>query len=292
MKHLSQYLFILSGFCLFFIFSCKPTTPSDTIVVSIEPLRYFVERITDHQYPVTVLVPPGASPETFEPSAHNIKQANNSKLFIVTGVLGAETNLLQGISTDNRLVLIDSITPLTDDHSHHVHINTKSSVHIGNIDPHIWLSPAEARIITQSITQRLCALFPDSCSFFRQNCTKLCQEIDSLDQYMLQHFSSLPSRYFIIYHPALGYLARQYGLQQIAIEKDGKEPTGSSLKALIDTARIHHIQTLFCQAELNNQAVRTIAKEINGKVETIDPLAYDWLKNMYAISQAIINSYQ
>ena len=294
MKKLFNYG-IVGLLCFFSIIipSCnRSVSPSDnSIVVSIEPLRYFVEKITDGQFPVTVLVPSGVSPETFEPSAQNIKEAGKSRLFIATGALEAEANLLQGISGTDRLILADSISPITGGHDHR-HTATEAHHTLRNIDPHIWLSPAEARVITQSITRKLCALYPGSCQAFQQNCTLLLQQIDSLDRYMTRQFADMPSNCFIIYHPALTYLARQYRLKQIAIEKDGKEPTGNGLKALIDTARTHNIRTLFCQTQLNSQAVHTIANEINGRVEIIDPLAHNWLQNMYAITDAITDSYQ
>ena len=284
--------------CLFsslMMLSCDRSVPpngnGNAIVVSIEPLRYFVEKITDGRFPVTVLVPSGVSPETFEPSAQSLKEASQSRLFIATGALDAETNLLQGISETDRLILADSISPITGGHRHR-HTATDVPNILRNIDPHIWLSPAEARIITRSITRKLCAIYPDSCEVFRQNCTLLLHKIDTLDRYMSRRFADMPSNCFIIYHPALTYLARQYRLRQIAIEKEGKEPTGNGLKALIDTARLHNIRTLFCQTQLNSQAVQTIAAEINGRVEIIDPLAYDWLRNMYAITDAITGSYR
>ena len=283
---------VLICFLSSLVLSCNRSVSScdNSIVVSIEPLRYFVEKITDGRFPITVLVPSGVSPETFEPSAKNIKEANKSRLFIAIGALEAEVNLLQGISTTNRLILADSISPITSGHNHR-HTTAEPHNILRNIDPHIWLSTAEARIITQSITRKLCALYPDSCKIFLQNCTLLLQEIDTLDKYMTRQFADMPINCFLIYHPALTYLARQYRLRQITIEKDGKEPTGNGLKALIDTARIHNIRTLFCQTQLNSQAVHTIANEINGRVEIIDPLAYDWLQNMYAITDAITDSF-
>lgn len=80
----------------------------------------------------------------------------------------------------------------------------------------------------------------------------------------------------MIFHPNLGYLARDYGLEEISVEYEGKEPPPSRLKYLIDRARKDNIKIIFVQKEYDTKNARAIADEIGARIKIIDPLSEDW----------------
>ncbi len=257
------------------------------ITVSIAPFKYFVEAIGGNDFKVNVMVPPGANPHEYEPFPKQISTLSKSVGYISDGYLDFEITWLDRFYETNRsmkkLSLSQNIDLLRPD-SH------GDSEHVTTADPHYWVSPKCALIMAASVRDFLSGLNPVHKNLYQENYNKLVLKIEELDKKATGLFSGLTHRSFMIYHPNLGYLARDYGLEEITVEYEGKEPPPSAMKALIDRARIDGIKTIFIQKEFDTKNAREIAHEIGGKVVIIDPLSEDWFNSTLNIINALHDS--
>ncbi|MEZ5010625.1 MAG: zinc ABC transporter substrate-binding protein [Bacteroidales bacterium] len=261
--------------------SCGTTERSDSSIIttSIPPFEYFVKAIAGDGYQVNVIVPPGASPATFEPTPSVIKGLNKSELLILDGYLGYETawgdklqSVNPGIATLTLANNQNLISGEAHDHGDHQHSS--------GVDPHFWISPPSAAIMASDIFEFLVKNYPGDSILFRDNYNNLASEINSVHNYVDSLLGGTGSRAFMIFHPALSYLARDYGLEQIAVEIEGKEPSPSDLKELIDHARLENIGVIFVQREFDRKNAEAIASEIGAEVVEIDPLSADWANSV------------
>lgn len=249
---------------------------SKIITVSISPFKYFVEQIAGNDFTVNVMVPAGADPHTYEPFPGQINNLRKSVGYISNGFLGFEMNWLDRFYETNRsmkkLNLGDSIVPLSTEHRH-------EGGHIEAADPHYWVSPKCALVIASSVKIFLCRLNPSQSQKYNSNYQLLISKIHELDNKSGQLFSDLPVKSFMIYHPNLAYVARDYGLEEIPVEYEGKEPSPSRMRELIDRMRKENLRTIFVQIEYDTKNAKAIAGETGAKIVLIDPLSENWLKS-------------
>jgi zinc transport system substrate-binding protein len=264
---------------LLLMLSCSrsSTAPVNKIItVSISPFKYFVEQIAGNDFIVNVMVPAGADPHTYEPFPGQINDLRKSVGYISNGFLGFEMNWLERFYETNRtmkkLNLGDSIAPLSSEHHH-------EGGHIEAADPHYWVSPKCALVIASSVKNFLCRLNPSQIQKYNSNYQVLISKIKELDNKASQLFSAVPVKSFMIFHPNLAYLARDYGLEEIPVEYEGKEPTPSRMRELIDRARKEKLMTIFVQLEYDTKNAKAIAGETGAKIVLIDPLSENWLKS-------------
>lgn len=273
-----------------FLASCggNPKSGLDRVSVSIVPLKYFIDKISGGDFEVDVVVPPGASPETFEPTITQMKKLNDSKAFFTLGLMDFERAYIPTIKESMPDVQICDLSYVAkaDEHSDHNHHDDCSCTSHG-VDPHIWLSVENARLIAKNVKEQLSSLKPDSSAKYDANFNYLISQIDSLDTYIIENLK--PGK-FLIYHPSLGYFSEQYGLTQIPIENEGKEPSAVYMKTLMDTLKGKNIGIVLYQEQLSKSAVESIAKELKIEMKSFDPLAYDWLENMKKIVALIKQS--
>ena len=257
-----------------------------TITVSILPFSYFVKKIAGPEYQVNVIVPPGASPATYEPPPSVIQSLNRSEVVIFNRYLGFEQawmKKLTGVNEDiQALYLADNQDLIAAEaHKHGDH------VHYSGVDPHFWVSVSSARLISLDIKDFLQEVYPDDKFIFEKNFEALESEIDATLSYVQERLKDVENRTFLIFHPALTYFAREFGLKQVPVELDGKEPGAAWLKELIDMARRDSIMTILVQKEFNRSSAETIAKEIGGSVVNIFPLSDDWPGAIKEIADAL-----
>jgi len=258
------------------MFSCSGNRSGNEqmiITVSIPPFRYFVEEIADHDFTVNIMVPPGSNPHIYEPVPKQIDRLRRSKAYISNGFLGFEQTWLNRFyeinSTMARLSLGNNIVPILTEHEH-------EGEHAEGADPHYWVSPKCAMGMASSVREILCRLNPEASVRYESNYISLVSQISGLDSLARELFSAYQGRSFMIYHPNLAYIARDYGLEEIPVEFEGKEPPPSRLKELIDLAREKKIMTIFVQREYDTRNAKAIADEIGADLEIIDPLSPDW----------------
>ncbi|CDN31282.1 Zinc ABC transporter [Mucinivorans hirudinis] len=252
--------------------------PAVGVSVSIPPLAYLVERIADTTVAVNILVPETTSPETFEPTPRQLKEISQSRIYISIGLIDFERELNKSITklSDSLQVvdLSDGVGVMAGSCSHADHAG-----HIHGIDPHTWLSPRLMRGFSQKIAAELCKIFPKNKELYNNNLKTLIGEIDSLDSYII----SKKLKSFAIGHPSLTYFARDYGIEQFAIEVEGKEPSATQMREIIDRLKKNNIKVIVYNRRLAPAAAETIARETGTATFDFDPLARDWLINMYRV---------
>lgn len=273
-------------FMLLLLIGCgSPEMKRDrpVISVSILPQKYFVEQITGDHFEINVLIPPGASPASYDPSPRQIKDLETSSLYLKIGYIEFEKNWLNKMTESfPKLKVFDTsngVKLLEDDHEHHHHG--------GWIEPHIWMSPKNAKIIAQNIYNALILLSQDDSLTFRKNLDIFQKKLDDIDNQIKAKLKNTESNTFIIYHPALTYYAHDYGLQQVSIEIDGKNPSARHIKQIIDLSKEKNIKLVFVQQQFDQTKAAGIANEINGEVVPIDPLAFDWESQITMITDKL-----
>jgi zinc transport system substrate-binding protein len=265
-----------------------------SVCVSIPPQAYFVKKIAGDKADITVLIPPGASPATYSPKPSQLRAIKKASLYFTIGV-PFEKNWLERFKSINpKLKIVDMTQDITkipmqnhldhdteqhghDSHGHHAH---------AGLDPHVWLSPALVEKIAEVIKETFIKEDPKNSAFYRQNYQNFLREIEEIRSKIAKILSGLKQKEFIVFHPSFGYFCEEFGLKQVAIEKEGKEPSLRYMKRLIDFAKKHGIKTIFVEPQFSQKSARYIAKAIGGKVQSIDPLAYDWERNIMEIAKS------
>lgn len=272
------------------LFSCngkRTVTDHQIITVSIPPIKYFIEEIADQDFAVNVMVPAGSNPHIYEPVPTQIDKLRRSEAYISNGLLGFELTWLDRFYEINRSMvrfsLGDYIVPILNEHSH-------ESEHAEGADPHYWVSPKCVLKFILPIRDLLIRLNPAGRTRYEEKCDSLISQVIKVDSLAQSYFSEHPGGSFMIYHPNLAYLARDYGLEEIAVEFEGKEPNPSRLKELIDLARGKNIDAIFVQKEYDRKNAQAIADEIGADLVIIDPLSPDWYVSTIEIIKALDNS--
>lgn len=265
----------------------KSNNSSEKIItVSIAPYKYFVDAIAGSDFSVNVMVPPGSDPHVYEPVPGQITKLRASVGYISNGFLGFEMTWLDRFYETNpemkRLNLGESIEPIVSEHH--------EGDHVEGADPHYWVSPKCALTMAASVKAFLQQLNPAESGKYEDNFSVLSARISQLDKRCEEYFSPFSGKAFMIYHPNLAYLARDYGLKEIAVESDGKEPSPALMKELIDVSRRDTITTIFVQREYDKRNARAIADETGARLVIIDPLAEDWYSSTSAIVDALHES--
>lgn len=273
------------------------------VFVSILPQKYFVQRIGGDQVAVTVMVGPGQNPATYEPLPQQMSALSKAELYFRIGV-PFETAWIDKIKALNKeLIMIDTRegVPLREMESPHDHPAGETTAGAdrpdhdhreeGLKDPHIWLDPLFVKIQAETIFRALAALDPNHRDYYQENLTVFQEELDQLHQELKETFRNLNVKKMMVYHPAWGYLTDRYGLEQVALEVEGKEPGPREMAHLIDHAKSEGIRVIFIQSQFNSAAAEAVARAVDGQVVAIDPLAEDYLANMRRIAQAIKRSH-
>lgn len=302
MRHYTHYFLALVGLLLLSACGGKRQRAERMISVTIEPQRYFAERIAGEHFAIHCVVPAGQSPETYDPTPQQMVQIGQSEAYLRIGSIGFELAWMKAISENNPNLQIFDLSqgmPLLqgeeeaeEEHEHdHAHEAAAEAEHHhhhhGGVDPHIWSSIQGARIVAQNTLTALQTLDPTNAETYNANYQQVVALIDSMEAIINTLLKPLAHRSFIIYHPALTYLAAEYELEQLCIEMEGKEPSPAQLKTLVETAQAHHTKVVFVQQEFDQKNAELIAKETGCQLTPINPLAYDWSREMIRIAKAL-----
>lgn len=279
---------------LLVLLSCRSRNSGsgDIITVSIPPFAYFVEEIAGDDFMINVMVPPGADPHIYEPVPGQITSLSRSVAYISNGNLGFEVAWLERFygtnKTMKKLSLGKNIDLLeAEDHGHSHGDGEEHAGHSEGADPHFWISPKCAAVIAEDIREFLCSLRPGMSEKYNSNFGKLSAKINSADSLASFLFAGYQGKPFMIFHPSLGYLARDYNIRQISVETEGKEPSPADLKRLVDTAKSEGIKTIFIQEGFDTKNASAIASETGAEIVKIDPLARDWYGSVTSIVRKI-----
>lgn len=268
--------------------SSKQEASGPVIAVSILPQQYLVKGIVDTLAEVQVLVPPGASPATWEVTPSEMRALGDALIYYRIGHIGFEKAWIGDIINLNpELKIIDlsatlelrSIDSRHGDHSH------------TGIDPHTWMTAENMEIMARQIYGDMSMLFPEHKDLIRKNYATLLAEIKQTGRYARKTLEKHRGRSFLIFHPSLGYFADAYGLEQIAIEYEGKEPSPAHLEDIVKQAKAKNIHTIFVQKEFDTRNAEIIADEIGAKIIIIDPLSADWPGSMKQLVNSLNKSF-
>ncbi len=248
--------------------------------VSILPQAYFVNRVGGHYVDVEVLVGPGQSPATFEPTPRQMSRLGESSIYFSIGVPFEKVVIpkIKNIFKDLRIADTSS------------GVKKRYFSHEGGAqvsDPHIWLDPKRVKIIAGTICQELSRIDPLHSNEFEQNLESFEHDLDSLDQNIAETLKPFAGRKIVVFHPAFGYFAQSYGLEQLAVEVEGKEPSARQLSDLIARARAEKVRIIFVQPQFSKKNAQTIAQAIGGAVVPINPLPEDYLRELEGMAEKI-----
>ena len=260
-------------------------------IVSIVPEKLFVQKIGGEAVDLSVMVTPGNSPHTYEPKPSQMKAIARAQQYFAIGVEFEHTWLPRFKDLNPHMRIIDlskKIAKIPMVAHHHEAEHTEEAHHEGELDPHIWTTPANVRIISKHIADALIEADPAHTAEYRQRLSVWLKEVNATDQKIRQILSAVPKgTKFMVFHPSWGYFAKAYGLVQLPVEIEGKAPKPKALIKLIKEARANHVRAIFTQPEFSDTSAKIIAKELGIPVVKVSPMAADWSANLIMIAKAI-----
>jgi zinc transport system substrate-binding protein len=238
------------------------------------------------------MVGPGEEAHTYEPKPEQMKALSDSQVFFSIGVEYEASWIPRFVDINPDLKIVNSAEGIqriavTESHSHEdEEEGHEEEVQAEGLDPHVWLAPDNGRIIAENILHSLLEIAPEHASEFQANYEALSADIDTLNDQITSALSGIEKRSFMVFHPAWGYFAEQYNLEQIPVQVGGQDPSASELADLINLAREENTRVIFIQPTFNAANAQAIAEEIGAEVAVVDPLARDWLANLESVADA------
>jgi zinc transport system substrate-binding protein len=256
---------------------CARAAPDDVrplVAVSVPPQKWLVERLAGDLVQVRVMVPPGAEAHAYEPTLGDLRALSGARLYVAVGhpKFSFEEAWLAKLLRDlPDLRVVDGQEGARSDAG----------------DPHVWLAPSQMHAMARNVAAALSDLLPTHRATIEASHAALETEVDGLDAELRRRFDEVRGRRFFVFHPAWGYFAREYGLVQVAIEREGHEPDPSTLARVMDDARASGVKIVFVQPQQSSAGARLVAEEIGARIETIDPMAEDWSTNLPSVGRKI-----
>jgi zinc transport system substrate-binding protein len=247
------------------------------VVVSVAPQAWLVERLAGDSVDIVVLIPPGASPATYEPTMRQLEAMERAALYVKVGHPGfpfERTWLDRLLEGRGDLAVVDSSRRIEQTAG----------------DPHVWVAPPAVRAMVPDVAAAIAAIVPPERQAIAERQEALLAEIDSLDAEIRAALAGLERRRFYVFHPAWGAFAAAYGLEQVSIEHDHKEPDAHRLHGLLERARADAADVVFVQPQFSRRSAEVVADEIGARVVTIDPLARDWPDNLRRVTAALVEA--
>ncbi|MCI0507015.1 MAG: zinc ABC transporter substrate-binding protein [Gammaproteobacteria bacterium] len=297
-----HFTFLLLAFLVLFPASSM-AKPKFTVCVSLLPQKYFVERIAGNYARVIVMVGPGQNEVTYEPKPSQLAQIEESVLYFLMNVPFEARWIKTFTQINPKLKIVplpDSIVlrPMTEDidslgdNGIHGHRHDQGHAHVSMLDPHVWLNPRLVKHIAESMKTAFVKVDPENQQSYESGYQRFVAELDELDHYIHEQLDSISNRRFMVYHPSWGYFADEYGLQQIPIEVEGKQPGARTLSRLIEAAQQKQVKVIFVQQQFSDRDAKTIARQVGAKTITVDPLAEDYIENLKRVSRLFAEALQ
>ncbi|MDJ0766096.1 MAG: zinc ABC transporter substrate-binding protein [Myxococcota bacterium] len=252
----------------------REAPPKPVVAVSIVPQAYFVRRIAGDSVRVEVMIPPGANPATYEPTVDQMTALSKAALYVK---VGHESFPFEQAWLDKLLAQAPSATV----------IDSTKGISLISGDPHVWVSPRQARKMAQTIAAGLKAIVPSKADAFDRNLNALQSDMDAMDAGFKALFSDLSLRRFYVFHAAWTYFAKDYGLEQVSLEHGHREPSSHAIQEVVVSAKEAGVKTIFAQPQMSAKSAELVAQEIGGRVVIIDPLAADWMVELRRAAKEI-----
>ena len=287
---------IMSLFLCLLAFSCgsnsdkkadtntAKATQKETLVTSLPPLKWLVQKIAGDEFNVISIVQPNMNHELFEPKPEDLKKLEDSKLYFTYNALHFENEITEIVQNKDKVALVlDGVdkTLFLENHDHHEHEHADKDHdehdkdkdehehhhHDEAFDPHVWFSLNMMDKVDENIKNKLVATYPDKKETFEKNYTTFITELNNFKKEMNDKFATKTKKYFMVYHPALNYFLAGRNVEEIAVEFEGKEPSAKQIKHIIEEAKEHNITTILVQPQFPKQSIEVISKEIpNAKI--------------------------
>ncbi|MBD3840687.1 MAG: zinc ABC transporter substrate-binding protein [Campylobacterales bacterium] len=262
------------------------------VVVSILPLEYFVTKIGGDKVNISTMVQPGNSPHTYEPKPSQMKDITHADIYFKIGIEFEKAWLSKFIDLNKNMLMVDSSKGIKriplGEHSHGDEDGDKAHEHEDGLDPHVWLSPKNGKIIAQNIYEAFIKVDEKNKDYYRINYHHLLKEIAELDKQINDILlKSDDMAKFMVFHPSWGYFAKQYRLTQVAIEANGKEPKPKQIKEIIKATKKDYIEVIITAPEFSDKVANSIAKESGVNVVKISPLSKNWDENLLKFARAV-----
>ncbi|MEA1974918.1 MAG: zinc ABC transporter substrate-binding protein [Bacillota bacterium] len=284
MKKIILSLLLINILLLSSCSSNKETT-KPSIAVSIVPEEQFLKKIVLDKYNIVTLIPSGSSPTTYQPSPKQLRALEESDLYFSIGVATESANILPMLKDNKTIKIIDLAKNVDLIFAPRFFDSEKEKK---SRDPHIWLSPKRVIEIVKIMEKELIIKYPENKDFFSQNANDYILELEALDNYIKEKVTLVKNKSFIIYHPSYGYFAKDYGLNMIAIELNGKNANIDRLNTIIDIAEKKNIKAVYYQSEMSSKQAKIIASEIDAIAVQIEPLSLDYIKNQKKLVDTMV----
>ena len=269
------------------------------VFVSVVPQKTFVERVGGDRVEVRTMVQPGYNPATYHPTPKQISALANTALYVSIGVPFERVWMKRIRATNPHMRVLDArqgirlrVNP------HHEQMPEKDAVGYQHSnqgqaerhadwerDPHIWTSPPLVKRMSKNIRDTLTTLDPANEHVYARNFAAFAAELDTLDREIRTLLRDVRNRKFMVFHPAWGYFADTYGMIQVPVEREGKEPGPRSLAALIEQAKRDNVKVILVQPQFHTKSAQQVARAIGGRVVAVDPLAADYVDNLRTVAQ-------
>lgn len=247
------------------------------IAVTIVPEQTFVKAVCGNLAEVITMVPPGNSPENYEPTPEEMKKFSKASLYFSIGVPTEKANILPNVGNVKVISLQEKVAA----------VYSERKFESGERDPHIWLSPKRVKVMIKTIAQELSTMDAANKTTYEKNADAYIKQLDEVDKDISSALKNVKNKKFIVFHPAFGYLAEDYGLTMYSLEEDGKEATPQHLQEMIDLAKKEKIKVIFYQEEIDSSQSKAFAEEIGGKTIQLAPLAADYIGNLKKMAQTM-----
>lgn len=274
-----------------------------SVFVTLLPQKHFVEKVAGGHFDVHVLIAQGSSEHQYDPSPQQVVALGKAAAYFRIGVISEDKILQQLSAAYPKLPIIDtrarielrSVTPdeghACDEHDGHDHAD-HSHGEYGGKDPHIWLDPLLVKTQAETVARALAQIDPLRTAEYEANAHRFARELDELHARTEKKLAPYRGREFFVYHPTYGYFADRYGLKQVAVEIEGKEPTPKELEKLIQRAKAARMRTIFYQPQFADHAAKAVAGAIGGEAVVLDPLAADFIKSLDTIATRLAEAFE
>jgi len=285
LKSLLLFIFLF----LPFLGMAAPNSATPLVLVSIAPYKFFVERIAGDTVQVRTLVPTGRSSHTFEPTPKQAMDAGRADIWFRMGD-SFEQQLIAALQSRNTKQVIvdlrdgvDLICVEPQDGKHH-----GCCCHADGADLHVWLSARMAKIQAGTIANALSQRYPQNANLYQKHLEDFLKQLDALDQELGKILTPMKGKAIMVSHPAYAYLCRDYGLNQLPIEFEGKDPSPRQLTWLLKQARQTNVEVVYTQPQHSDKGARLIAQELGAFIVVLDPYAENYFENMREIARNLV----
>lgn len=257
-------------------------TAKPIVAVTIVPQKTFVEAVCGDLVQVQVLVPPGNSPENYEPTPKAMEAFTKADIFFAIGVPAEDTGILAKAASIHMVRLDEEVAKEY----------PELEFEPGERDHHIWLSPRRVQVMIEVIAREMGMLDEANSETYTQNAAAYIEQLEQLDADIAAALDGVQNRQFLVYHPAFAYIAADYNLEMLALEEEGKESTAKRLQEMVDLAKQNNVKVFFYQAEMDSRQVRAFAEEIGAETRLLEPLSPDYIENLKNMADLMAEAMQ